>query len=62
MGLFSSKTPEQKASDDKAIKTYKKAKAELERVSRRDREETEDYYRANKAVIDAEKNVPWWAR
>jgi hypothetical protein len=36
------------------------ARAELERVSRRDREETEDYFRANARVVEAEKHVPWW--
>lgn len=34
----------------------------MERVSRRDREETDDYVSANQAVIKAEKKLPWWQR
>lgn len=41
---------------------YKAARAELERISERDREETDDYLAANHAVIEAEKKLPWWQR
>lgn len=44
------------------LDAYKAAKAELERVSKRDREETDEFLAANHAVIEAEKNVPWWRR
>jgi hypothetical protein len=45
----------------------KKARADLARVSDRDkrhgiRDETPQYLRANRAVLDAEKKLPWWAR
>lgn len=53
----------------------KKARAELERVGKRDAAEhkakggrwggapeSTAFHRANDAVIRAEKNVPWWAR
>lgn len=45
-----------------AIREHKAARAELERVSKRDREETDAYLVANQRVIDAEKNVPWYRR
>ncbi|MBQ0924610.1 hypothetical protein [Saccharopolyspora endophytica] len=52
-----SKRDRQQAND-----TYNKAKAELERVSRRDRTETDDYLAANDAVAEAAKNVSWLRR
>lgn len=55
MGLFSSRNSED-------IETYREAKEELERVSRRDGYESDDYIEANDAVADAEKNVPWYRR
>ncbi|RAN92673.1 hypothetical protein GAR05_06165 [Micromonospora saelicesensis] len=45
-----------------AIKEHKDARAELERVSRRDRAETDAFLDANDRVIAAEKNVPWYRR
>lgn len=45
-----------------ARSTHRKAKDELERVSRRDRDETDDYVEANKRVIDAEQDLPRWRR
>ncbi len=41
---------------------HKNAKAELERVSKRDRAETDAYLKANKRVAETEKHVPWWRR
>lgn len=43
-------------------KAYKAARAELERISRRDRCETDEFIAANRAVIKAEKKLPWWQR
>lgn len=45
----------------------KQARTELARVSERDRrrgirDETPQYLKANRAVVDAEKKLPWWAR
>ena len=45
-----------------AIADHREALAELERVSRRDRAETDDYLAANRRVIETEKNVPWYRR
>lgn len=45
-----------------AIQEYKAAREDLERVSKRDREETDDYLAANARVVEAEKHVPWWRR
>lgn len=45
-----------------AIKEHKEARAELERISRRDRAETDAFLDANDRVIAAEKNVSWWRR
>lgn len=41
---------------------HRAAKDELERVSKRDRSETDDYLAANKRVAEAEKHVSWWRR
>lgn len=57
MGLFS-KDPQK----DAAVKEHKDARRELERVSKRDGYESDDYLKANRRVIDAEKNVPWYRR
>jgi len=64
MGLFSSKTPEQKAARDAAVKKYDKAMDELERVSKRDRKQPDDdaWNAANDAVWAAREDVPWWRR
>lgn len=56
MGLFANK-------DDR--KELKDAREELRRVTKRDKEETADYHKANKRVIDAEKKAgkgagKWW--
>jgi len=45
-----------------ARKEYKNARANLNRVSRRDKSETDAYLVANKRVIKAEKNVKWWSK
>lgn len=55
MGLFSSK-------DDKNVAEYKAARRDLERTSKGKKHEDEEYHRANKRVIDAEKNIPWHKR
>lgn len=57
MGFFKP-TDEEKA----AKKKYDDAMAELERVSKRDQWESPDYDAANSAVIEAEKDVPWYRR
>lgn len=41
---------------------YRAARRELERISRRDRTETDDYLAANSRVAEAERRVPWWRR
>lgn len=45
-----------------AIEDYQAKRAELERISKRDRAETDEYHAANQAVAEAEKNVPFWRR
>lgn len=64
MRLPGRKTPEQRAARAAAVKAYSDARDELERVSRRDREETEAYHEANDAVWKALENpdLPWWRR
>lgn len=57
------KSDEQRAAEER----LRQARDELERVSRQERAkgidyETPDYWRANKAVVEAEKSVPWWRR
>ncbi|MFI6238322.1 hypothetical protein ACIBEF_00420 [Micromonospora sp. NPDC050795] len=56
--MFGSKDPQKAA----AIKEHKDARAELERISRRDRAETDAFLDANDRVIAAEKNIPWYRR
>lgn len=53
-----------KSKDEKkaAIREHKAARRELERISRRDRYESDAYLDANSRVIKAEKNIPWWRR
>jgi hypothetical protein len=51
----------------KALDNLNAKREELERVSKRDRSETDAYLKANRAVIDAEKDakkagVSWWRR
>ncbi|MFJ3699517.1 hypothetical protein ACIPW9_36235 [Streptomyces sp. NPDC090052] len=50
------------AGTPEARTAHRKAKDELERVSRRDRDETDAYVAANQAVIDAEQDLPRWRR
>ncbi|WP_170301595.1 hypothetical protein [Saccharopolyspora hirsuta] len=49
-------------SKKQAADEYKTAQAELEKVSRRDRTETDEYLAANDRVARAAQNVPWWRR
>ena len=56
--MFGKKSDSEKA----AIETHRKAKEELERVSKRDKYESDAYLAANQAVIDAEADVSWWRR
>ncbi|MBA8827093.1 hypothetical protein FHX42_004477 [Saccharopolyspora lacisalsi] len=51
-----------KNSRKQAIADHKDAKEELERVSKRDRYESDDYLDANRKVVETEKHVPWWRR
>lgn len=51
-----------KSDRQQANETYKAAKAELERVSRRDKTETDAYLKANDEVAKTAKNVSWWRR
>lgn len=44
------------------VADLREARAELERISKRDREETEDFLAANNRVIEAEKHVSPWRR
>lgn len=48
--------------DPQAVADHKDALAELERVSKRDGEDTDDVAAAADWVIMTEKNVPWWRR
>ena len=58
MGWFSDNSK----GDANAVREYKAAKAELERVSRRDPDETDDFLKANRRVAEAKKSVPWVRR
>ena len=52
-------------SEQKAdLNRYKASKKALNNHARksREREETATYRQLNAAVIDAEKEIPWWAR
>jgi len=51
-----------KAEKQAAIKAHKAARENLARVSSKTKDVTPEYLKANRAVIDAEKNVPWWRR
>jgi len=48
--------------DPQAVADHKAAREELDRVSRRDRAETDDVLAANRRVVETEQNVPWWRR
>ncbi len=41
---------------------YKAARENLERVSKRDREETDAYFDAHDALVAAMAKLPWWQR
>ncbi len=63
----SKKTPAQKAAAKDAIAAHKKARRNLDDVYQRMlkagiRDETDEYCDANSAVLETEKNVPWWRR
>ena len=63
----SKKTPEQKAAAKAAIAAHKNARRHLDDVYERMckagiRDETDEYCEANSAVLETEKNVPWWRR
>src|SRR5688500_16792961 len=45
-----------------AVERYQTARAELERVSKRDREETPAYVEANAKVHELAEQVPWYRR
>lgn len=50
-----------------AIEEHKAARRDLDRIAARDkrtgnREVTPEYLNANRRVLDAEKNIPWWRR
>lgn len=62
-----------KEENKKAVKEYKAAKKALDanyekelkearRAGRKYIEETPEYLRLNRAVLDAEKKLPWWRR
>lgn len=51
-----------KKDSPEARQEYKTARRDLERVSQRDRRETDAYLRANDRVIQAERNISWWRR
>ena len=45
-----------------ARQAYAEAREELERIGQEDRAETDRWLRANRAVAEAEKRIPWWQR
>ena len=58
MGLFS-KDPQKTA----AIQEHKAARKNLERASSKTNDANDPaYLKANRRVIDAEKNIPWYRR
>jgi hypothetical protein len=57
MGLF-----KKIAGSPEARAQHSAAKAELDRISRRDRCESDDYLDANDRVAQAEKALPCWRR
>lgn len=62
MGIFSSKTPDQKQAATAATERYKAARGAAE--SRKSREEDEEYYRLNDELIEAmdDPALPWHAK
>lgn len=59
---MSTEKKQAKAEKKQAIANHQAAKAELERVSKRDRAETDAYLAANSEVAETVKHVPWWRR
>ncbi|MET7752582.1 hypothetical protein [Micromonospora sp. NPDC005367] len=52
-----------KADKQAAIQAHKDARANLARVSSKTNDANDPaYLKANRAVIDAEKNIPWYRR
>jgi len=45
-----------------AIQQHRDARAELEQVSSKSTDVTDEYLAANRRVIETEKNIPWWRR
>jgi len=56
MGLFGKGA----SAEDKAA--YRAARENLDRVCAQTREETEEYYDANDALVEAMEKLPWWQR
>jgi hypothetical protein len=48
------------SAEDKAA--YRSARQELDRVCAESREETDAYYDANDALVEAMEKLPWWQR
>lgn len=44
------------------VQKWREARKNLERVSSKSREVTDEYLAANRKVIEAEKSIPWWRR
>ncbi|WP_229401891.1 hypothetical protein [Micromonospora okii] len=53
---------DKKAEKKAAIEKHKAAREHLAEVTSRTRDVNDEYLAANSAVIDAEKNVPWYRR
>lgn len=51
-----------KPSRAEARRELRNAHKNLERVGKRDKHESAAFIKANRRVLDAEKNVPWWRR
>lgn len=53
-----------KAEQKADLNRYRASKKALDNHGRKykDREETATYRQLNNAVLDAEKEIPWWAR
>lgn len=69
MGLFTKETRERVLGKPEAVARHKAARANLERITRQDiaagRDlvpdgESEEWLAANRAVADAERDVPKW--
>jgi hypothetical protein len=60
MGLFSSDRPKEERQAD--VNRYKAAKKASNQIAKNLREEGPATMQANEAVIDAEREIPWWRR